>query len=115
MQYLAHSVSKYPLSNTKFSTNSSAIIKIAKKIAAKNTKKTVPKSKPVKHKTELQRVKEQIARDLKKPKTKKPTGKPTGYTIRNFRGKPEPTYGKSKLVRGSARWVAEQKKKLKKP
>ena len=88
---------------------------LALKKYGKEALKNITKSKPVKHKTELQRVKEQIARDLKKPKTKKPTGKPTGYTIRNFRGKPEPTYGKPKLVRGSARWIAEQKKKLKKP
>ena len=88
---------------------------MATKKYGKEALKNITKSKPVKHKTELQRVKEQIARDLKKPKIKKPTGKPTGYTIRNFRGKPEPTYGKPKLVRGSARWIAEQKKKLKKP
>ena len=105
----------------------SFLIKMAAKVGIKKARqmvtkkygkealKNITKSKPVKHKTELQRVKEQIARDLKKPKIKKPTGKPTGYVIRNFRGKPEPTYGKPKLVRGSARWIAEQKKKLKKP
>ena len=44
-------------------------------------------------------------------KTKpKPKGKITGYTIRNFRGKKEPVFGKPKLVKGSARWIAEQKK-----
>ena len=87
-----------------------AIKKYGKKKVIEATKKTVPKNKSVKHKTELQRVKEQIARDLKKPKTKKPTGKITGYTIRNFRGKKEPVFGKPDLVKGSARWVSEQKK-----
>lgn len=87
-----------------------AVDKFGKSAVSKATKKTVPKNKSVKHKTELQRVKEQIARDLKKPKTKKPTGKITGYTIRNFRGKKEPVFGKPDLVKGSARWVSEQKK-----
>ena len=98
-----------------------------KEIVKKSVKK--PKSKIVKHKKELQRVKEQIARDLPKVKVKKeriPKGmyklvtakdgmkvwvkqKPIGYVSRNF-GKKVPYYTKSKSVKGSARWVAEQKK-----
>ena len=89
---------------------------LALKKYGKEALKNITKSKPVKKVTELQRVKAQIKRDKLNPKIKvKNTGKPTGSVVRNFRGKPEPTYGKSKLVRGSARWVAEQKKKLKKP
>ena len=90
--------------------------KMAVKKYGKEALKNITKSKPVKKVTELQRVKAQIKRDKLNPKIKvKNTGKPTGSVVRNFRGKPEPTYGKPKLVRGSARWVAEQKKKLKKP
>ena len=89
---------------------------MATKKYGKEALKNITKSKPVKNKTELQRVKEQIKRDKLNPRTKvKNTGKPTGSVVRNFRGRPEPTYGKPKLVRGSARWVAEQKKKPKKP
>ena len=70
--------------------------KFGKEAVKKITSK--PKSKIVKHKTELQRVKEQIARDLAKPKGKVVKGKPTGYVIRNFRGKPEPTYKTKKNI-----------------
>ena len=93
---------------------------------------TKPKDKIVKHPTEFQRVKAQIKRDLAKKKVKTnniPKGmykmirakdgmpiivknKPIGYVSRNF-GKKVPYYTKSKSVKGSARWVAEQKKKLK--
>ena len=73
---------------------------MATKKYGKDSLKNITKSKPVKKVTELQRVKAQIKRDKLNPRTKvKNTG----------------TYGKQKLVRGSARWVAEQKKKLKKP
>ena len=73
-----------------------AIKKFGKSAVSKATKKTVPKSKPVKKVTELQRVKEQIARDMKKKKTPNPKGKPTGSVVRNYRGKPEPTYSTGK-------------------
>jgi hypothetical protein len=69
------------------------------KFSEKTIKKTVPNkslSKPVKKVTELQRVKEQIARDMKKKKTPNPRGKPTGSVVRNYRGKPEPTYSTGK-------------------
>ena len=84
--------------NTKFSTNSSTIIKLAKKSAARNIKKTVPKSKPVKHKTELQRVKEQIVRDKLKPKIKTPKGKIIGKVRRNY-GKWEHVYQKPPKIK----------------
>ena len=96
-----------------------AIKKFGKKKVTEATKKVVPKTKPVKHKTELERVRKSAAENLKKFQAKlfgkakpevKPKGKITGYTIRNFRGKKEPVFGKPKLVKGSARWDAEQKK-----
>ena len=55
------------------------------------------KSKPVKKVTELQRVKAQIKRDKLNPRLKvKAKGNPTGSVVRNYRGKPEPTYSTSK-------------------